>query len=127
MTDKSLHDLTEGDAQDLARIMAQIKQLGESLAEEGHTRGFQIYKMARDGMEILCFDRISRDALAKLAAASRMFRGYVIDDQVEKHLRSGQIIDAIKQFRMLTGLGLKEAKDWCEAYRSHLGIAPKSW
>lgn len=127
MTDKSLHDLTEGDAQDLARIMAQIKQLGESLAEEGHTRGFQIYKMARDGMEILCFDRISRDAIAKLAAASRMFRGHVIDDQVEKHIRAGQMIDAIKHLRMLTGLGLKEAKDWCEAYRSHLGIAPRSW
>jgi ribosomal protein L7/L12 len=127
VTDKSLHDLTEGDAQDLARIMAQIKQLGESLAEEGHTRGFQIYKMARDGMEILCFDRISRDAIAKLAAASRMFRGHVIDDQVEKHIRSGQMIDAIKHLRMLTGLGLKEAKDWCEAYRSHLGIAPRSW
>lgn len=38
-------------------------------------------------------------------------------------LNAGRIIDAIKEFRGLTGLGLKEAKDACEAIRDGLNHA----
>lgn len=39
---------------------------------------------------------------------------------VRDYIREGKMIDAIKQHRVLTGLGLKEAKDACEAMRADM-------
>ena len=115
-----VHDMTDGDANDVARILAEIKDLGESLIESGNVRAFRVYKLARDGLEILAFDRISRDVLAKLSAGHETFQGYVVSDVVLGHMRDNKKINAIKEFRTQTGLGLKEAKDWVEAYmREH--------
>ena len=121
-----LHELTDGDAADLGRILAEIKSLGEalSLREGGSNQAFRIYKLARDGLEILAFDRISRDVLAKLSAGHETFQGYVVSDVVLGHMRDNKKINAIKEFRTQTGLGLKEAKDWVEAYISDHKIHP---
>jgi hypothetical protein len=40
------------------------------------------------------------------------------------HINGGRIIEAIKSYRVLNGVGLKEAKDACEAIREALGIKP---
>lgn len=40
------------------------------------------------------------------------------------YIRAGQLINAIKEYRALNGVGLKEAKDACEAIRTALGIVP---
>jgi ribosomal protein L7/L12 len=39
----------------------------------------------------------------------------VISDRVVKHIRAGEKINAIKELRSDSGLGLKEAKDIVEA------------
>lgn len=38
------------------------------------------------------------------------------DPEVREYLAKGQKINAIKRVRVLTGLGLKEAKDWVEKW-----------
>ena len=112
----ALHELTEGDVNDLSRILIEIKNIGEAQAENSNSKGFRIYKLARDGLEILAFDRISRDTLAKLTTGQPMFQGYAVTEVVLDHIKSGRKINAIKEFRGESGLGLKEAKDWVEDY-----------
>lgn len=122
--ENKVHEMTDGDANDVARILAEIKNIGESLIESGNVRAFRIYKLARDGLEILAFDRISRDVLAKLSAGHETFQGYVVSDVVLGYMRNNQKINAIKEFRTESGLGLKEAKDWVEAYIDKHNIHP---
>jgi ribosomal protein L7/L12 len=43
-----------------------------------------------------------------------------IDGEVEAHLRAGRKIDAIRRYRELHGVGLKEAKDAVEALDARL-------
>lgn len=117
-----LHELAEGDVNNVTRALARIKRLGEDMALDGSARGFEIYRTARDALEILAFDRISRDALAKLSAGQPMFQGYAVTDVVLGFMRNNQKINAIKEFRGESGLGLKEAKDWVEAYMNQHGM-----
>ena len=45
----------------------------------------------------------------------RMYNVYKNDyATVEQYGRARQLVDAIKQLRSITGMGLKEAKDYCE-------------
>lgn len=122
--ENKVHEMTDGDANDIARILAEIKDIGESLIESGNVRAFRIYKLARDGLEILAFDRVSRDTLAKLSSGHETFQGYVVSDVVLGYMRENKKINAIKEFRGESGLGLKEAKDWVEAYISKHNIQP---
>lgn len=47
--------------------------------------------------------------------------GPVLEDaQLKQHLAHGQLIDAVKRYRELTGLGLKEAKDAVESLRDSM-------
>jgi len=115
---QDLHSLSEGDATEVARNLARIRQLADDLAQSGAGGAFEVYKLARDTLEILTFDRISRDTLAKLSSGADMFQGYKVSPTVLLYMRGGQKINAIKEFRMETGLGLKEAKDWVENYMS---------
>ena len=117
-----LHELAEGDVNNVTRALARIKRLGEDMALDGSARGFEIYRTARDALEILAFDRISRDALAKLSTGQPMFQGYAVTDVVLGFMRNNQKINAIKEFRGESGLGLKEAKDWVEAYMNQHGM-----
>lgn len=116
MTVNDLHEMTEGDAADLGRTLAEILRLGESVAETGSVTGFRIYKLARNALEIMAFDRISRDTLAKLTSGRETFQGHEVSEVVLGYMKNNLKINAIKEFRTETGLGLKEAKDWVEAY-----------
>lgn len=46
--------------------------------------------------------------------------------RVERLLRDGKTIEAIKVYRERTGLGLKESKDAIDQWRAQLGLATKS-
>lgn len=121
-----LHELTDSDAQQLGRIVADLLKLGEDLALDGSARGFQVYKLARDAVDILTQDRLSRDTMVKLMAQEELFQGYKVSEIVRHNLTMNKKIDAIKEFRSETGLGLKEAKDWVEAYAAKHNLLP-SW
>jgi hypothetical protein len=118
-----LHELVDGDADAVVRALARIKRLGEDMALDGSARGFEIYRTARDALEILAFDRISRDALAKLSLGRPMFQGREVSEVVLGYMREDKKINAIKEFRGESGLGLKEAKDWVEAYMAQHGMS----
>jgi ribosomal protein L7/L12 len=111
-----LHSLIEGDVDEVVRNVARIKRLSEEMAIAGSAHGFEIYKLSRNTLEILAFDRISRDTLARLGSGREVFCGYDVSDIVRAHMKNNQRINAIKEFRSESGLGLREAKDWVEAY-----------
>lgn len=112
-----LHELTEGDVNELSRNIARVKRLAEDMAmSEGSARAFEIYKLTRDSLEILAFDRISRDTLLKLSTGQEMFQGWPVTPVTLGYMRNNEKIAAIKEFRGESGLGLKEAKDWVEDY-----------
>lgn len=54
-------------------------------------------------------------------APRRITAELAIDDaELRRHLSSGRLIDAIKRYRELTGLGLKESKDAIESLRDSM-------
>lgn len=114
-----LHTMTEADANTVARNVASIKEIADDLTAQGISQAFEVYKLARDTLEILAFDRISRDTLAKLGAGNQEFLNYTVSDQTQHYMETGQKIAAIRQFRAETGLGLMEAKTWVESYMTH--------
>ena len=121
-----LHSLTEGDITQVTSNVARIMRQADVMASQGSTSHFEIYKLARDTLEILAFDRISRDTLAKLSAGAEMFKGYPVTEVVLCDMKQGFKINAIKGFRLQTGVGLKEAKDWVEAYMNHYDLSSNS-
>lgn len=116
---ESIHELTDGDATEVVAKLVRIKKLADDMAQDGSARAFEIYKMSRDALEIMAFDRISRDTLHKMGSGRPTFKGHLVSENVEDYIRDGKLINAIKEFRSESGLGLKEAKDWCEAYRDN--------
>jgi ribosomal protein L7/L12 len=55
------------------------------------------------------------------AAPRRITSELAIDDaELRRHLAGGRLIDAIKRYRELTGLGLKESKDAIESLRDSM-------
>lgn len=65
----------------------------------------QIYVLARDALDIDTQNMF-------------FYRGHYMSDETIRFMKSDRFINAIKQCRIETGLGLKEAKDLCEAYRA---------
>jgi ribosomal protein L7/L12 len=118
-----LSDIVEQDTSELASNLTKIRDLADSLAALQTAGAHEIYKLARDSLEILCWDQISRDTFKKLTGV-REFRGYTIGDTVDAYIRAGKLINAIKELRSDTGLDLKGAKDLVDAYRASIGQAP---
>lgn len=118
-----LSDIVEQDTSELASNLTKIRDLADSLAALQTAGAHEIYKLARDSLEILCWDQISRDTFKKLTGV-REFRGYTISDTVDTHIREQRHINAIKELRSDHGLGLKEAKDLADAYRASIGGSP---
>jgi len=54
------------------------------------------------------------------AAASRNL-SLAAENEVRRHLERGNVIEAIKRYRELTGVGLREAKEGVEAMRRQQG------
>jgi ribosomal protein L7/L12 len=121
-----LYSLTDGDAEQVSRNCAQIMNLADDIARDGNARAFEIYKLARNTLEILAFDRISRDTIAKLSVGQEHFRGLEVSEKVKRHILNEEKIGAIKQLREESGLGLKESKDWVEAYMAER-VSSESW
>ena len=119
-----LHSLTEGDVDEVVRNVSRIMREADTMAGQGSTSHFEIYKLARDTLEILAFDRISRDTLARLSVGTEMFLGYLVTAVTKGYMVNNQKINAIKEFRGESGVGLKEAKDWVEAYMQDNNIRP---
>lgn len=118
-----LSDIVEQDTSELASNLTKIRDLADGLAALQTAGAHEIYKLARDSLEILCWDQISRDTFKKLTGV-REFRGYTISDTVDTHIREQRHINAIKELRSDHGLGLKEAKDLADAYRVSIGGSP---
>ena len=118
-----LSDIVEQDTSELASNLTKIRDLADGLATLQTAGAYEIYKLARDSLEILCWDQISRDTFKKLTGV-REFRGYTISDTVDAYIREGLHINAIKELRSDHGLGLKEAKDLADAYRASIGGSP---
>ena len=71
-------------------------------------------KEAKDAVEAMESGRS-----ANLPPKSSLLR-QVNDSEIERQIRSGHLIDAIKLYREKTGVGLKEAKDAVEAWRDRI-------
>lgn len=83
--------ITDGDA------ASELSRMSPGIAH-------QVYTLARDGRDIT-------------TAGVVIFRGHFLSNEVIAFLKKDMLINAIKQCRIETGLGLKESKDLCEAYR----------
>ena len=71
-------------------------------------------KEAKDAVEAFEAGKV-----ASLPAKSTVLRE-VQDDEIAAQIRAGLIIDAIKLYRVKTGVGLKEAKEAVEAMRDRM-------
>ena len=111
------------------RNLQKIINISDALTRDGTRDAHAIYVLARDARDALMFDAVTREVQARLIGeADRMvIQGHHVSDSVQAHLRQDRFIDAIKQFRMESGLGLKEAKDICEIARDRMNIPKASW
>lgn len=124
MTIQSLADLTDDDARTVLNSLRDIILLSSEIAVTGNGNGHKIYQLARDARDAMLFDQISRDTIRRLSKGSGVvINGVVISDEVMEHAKAGRKINAIKQLREETMLGLKEAKDIVEA----IDVPEKPW
>jgi len=122
----NLNDLDDQDASKLVDKLKQILAISTDAAEKGSGSHHMIYRLARDCLDMLVFDQVSREMVRKMThgSADPVVMGYIIPQDVQDLIRSGHLINAIKDMRTLYGLGLKEAKDICERARSELNLYP---
>lgn len=113
-------ELTVMEQTQVAQGLDRIMHLSDALATDGVRGAHEIYRTARDILETLTFDRISREMLKQLREGVT-FRGVVISTEVHDLVIGRNLIKAIKQIREETDLTLKDAKDLVEAYGQHLG------
>jgi ribosomal protein L7/L12 len=114
---QNLSDLGDIEVSKLASNLSQIVALAEKIVANGTVAGFEIYRLARDTRELLVFDRISRDTLAKLSAPQcEVFKGYTISPVALDYIRAGQKINAIREMRNDHGLDLLASKTLVEEY-----------
>lgn len=111
----AIADLSDDDSEQLMNKLAAILNLAGKMARDGNPLAHEIYVSARDARDLLTFDAVSRETLRRITGRES-FQGYDVSDVVKGYIKNGQKINAIKEFRTETGLGLKEAKDWVEAY-----------
>jgi hypothetical protein len=114
-------DLDNNEADMLWSKIGRIISLGDDMARDGNARGHEIYVLARDCRDLLTFDQASREVMRRLVSDDprNMALGIPISSQVQTFLRDNQKIYGIKQLRTETGIGLREAKDACEAWMAN--------
>lgn len=114
-----LGNLSDNDFKRLVHLVNEIIHLSHEGAREGHARAHDIYALSRDARDILILDETSREAMRRLTNTERpTMYGVTISKSVEDYVRAGMKINAIKELRTETALGLKEAKDVVEAFAS---------
>lgn len=78
-------------------------------------------KEAKDAVEAMERGEAVEVPPELVAAPRRITSEMAIDDaELRRHLSGGRLIDAIKRYRELTGLGLKESKDAIESLRDSM-------
>ena len=115
----SIHDLNDAEARTVVQNLNRIMQLMTNLAGQGMGGAHEAYCLARDARDLFVFDTVSRDAMQRLMGKER-FQNVEVSDVVRNYILRDQKIYAIKQVREETHIGLKEAKDWVEAYQLQL-------
>jgi len=115
-------DLTNADAHKLWQNLNRIMNMSNLGAARGDAHHHEIYVLARDCRDMLQFDQVSRDVQARLMQSHDTVHGVHISTTVQAYARNGHKIDAIKQLRSESGLGLKEAKDAVEAWMSQQNV-----
>jgi hypothetical protein len=114
-----LGNLSDNDFKRLVHLVNEIIHLSHEGAREGQARAHDIYALSRDARDILILDETSREAMRRLTNTERpTMYGVTISKSVEDYVRAGMKINAIKELRTETALGLKEAKDVVEAFAS---------
>jgi ribosomal protein L7/L12 len=83
--------------------------------------GVFFYLWGRRGMaETALLRRSPSEAKNEVLPAKSSLLRQVHDSEIESHIRSGHLFDAIKLYREKNGVGLKEAKEAVEAWRNRL-------
>jgi len=116
-------DMTGNDINTVLKNLDSIMNTADKLIEAGAavTSLHHIYKLARDSRDIMTWEKIGLDVLKKLSEPDEIVvDGVTVPYLVKELISAGQFIDAIKELRSSSGLGLKEAKDICEIVRSEM-------
>ena len=112
-----LSNLSDNDFKRLVNLVNEVINISHDVARNGDARGHEIYALSRDARDILILDETSREAMRRLTNSDRpTMYGVTISKSVEDYVRAGMKINAIKEMRTETALGLKEAKDVVEAF-----------
>lgn len=118
-----LSDLNEFEFLQLANKLEGIIQLASESAQMGNPNAHIIYVMARDCRDLIIFDAVSRETMRKLiqnpfpTVDGLQFNQAVIDE-----INSDRKVSAIKELRISTGCGLKDAKNAVERYMTEIGL-----
>lgn len=115
---EAVQNLSEDDFTQLVNNLNRIMQIAEKKMCQNHmsVETFQVYKIARDAMDLLSNEITSREVIRKLRAepTNVAIPSGIIEVPYElmQYIQSGvHRIEAIKESRTVLGLGLKEAKD----------------
>jgi hypothetical protein len=126
MTD--LSDLNDQDFRKLANNLEQIINLSNRFMHAEHPSAMhytmhQIYVLARDCRDLIMFDALSRETMHRLVQNPfPIVNGLQFNQAVISEIEAGHKIQAIKELRIATGCGLREAKDAVERYMMEHGV-----
>lgn len=112
-------DLADNEAHTMMKNLGEIMRIAGDMARNSVPGAHEVYVIARDSFDMLRYDVVSRDTVRKLTDDDTRFQGYTVSPDCLLYMKQGRKIDAIKQFRTESGLGLREAKDWVESFMDH--------
>ena len=115
----SHNELDDNDARVLWNKINQIIDLAHAAAQHGSSNCHSIYAIARDCRDLLLTDQAGREMMRRLQDNSTTVMGLNFPESVQSLARHNRLIEAIKELRVHTGCGLKEAKDAVETWMAH--------
>jgi hypothetical protein len=121
----SHEDLEDTDSRRVWSNIIQIMQLASDSAAGGSGTSHRIYTLARDCRDLLLFDQNSRETMRRLLVnpGTVTVMGLDFPVKVQDWARDNRKIEAIKELRLHTGCGLKEAKDAVEQWMTQNGLS----
>lgn len=117
-----ISDLSDDESTQLWNKLTEILNTSDQMAQTGNPTGHLIYKLTRDCRDLLMFDQQSREISRRLLG-NDTYAGVVLNDTVKALAKSGRKIEAIRELRNNTVIGLREAKDAVEEYQRSIGHA----
>ena len=113
------NELDDNDARVLWNKINQIIDLAHSSAQHGSASCHSIYALARDCRDLLVIDQAGREMMRRFQDDSTTVMGLNFPESVQSLARHNRKIEAIKELRVHTGCGLKEAKDAVELWMAN--------